>query len=132
MRLIEGRAPFLGFETSFKVYGELGSGAGAPAPLLTLHGGPGATRGRLGSSMVSAAAARGSTRRWTERAARSRAGVRLAIAVVAGAPRSVVTLGGAQPLPPTVDPLQQSTARRRRAGCGLPREALSRPGSEPG
>lgn len=47
MRLIEGRAPFLGFETSFKVYGELGSGAGAPAPLLTLHGGPGATHDYL-------------------------------------------------------------------------------------
>ena len=41
----EGRAPFDGYETWYRVVGEL-SGDG-PAPLVTLHGGPGATHDYL-------------------------------------------------------------------------------------
>ncbi|MGB9483806.1 MAG: proline iminopeptidase-family hydrolase [Candidatus Dormiibacterota bacterium] len=44
----EGRAPFGEFETWYEVVGELPSGAQAgPAPLILLHGGPGATHDYL-------------------------------------------------------------------------------------
>jgi len=43
----EGRAPFRGFETYYRVAGRLPTSAGEPAPLMTLHGGPGATHDYL-------------------------------------------------------------------------------------
>jgi L-proline amide hydrolase len=46
--LQEGRAPFSNFETWYAVAGELRPGdANGPAPLVTLHGGPGATHDYL-------------------------------------------------------------------------------------
>ncbi len=47
VKLKEGLAPFLEFQTYFKVYGDLSAEAGTPAPLLTLHGGPGASHDYL-------------------------------------------------------------------------------------
>jgi len=45
---IEGRAPFGEFETWYRVVGDLDPGAaGSPAPLVLLHGGPGATHDYL-------------------------------------------------------------------------------------
>ncbi|MGH7642464.1 MAG: proline iminopeptidase-family hydrolase [Candidatus Dormibacteria bacterium] len=45
---LEGRAPFGEFETWYQVFGDLHSGSPAgPAPLVLLHGGPGATHDYL-------------------------------------------------------------------------------------
>ncbi|MGB6770765.1 MAG: proline iminopeptidase-family hydrolase [Candidatus Dormiibacterota bacterium] len=44
----EGRAPFQGFETWYRVVGDLaGHGAEGPAPVVILHGGPGGTHDYL-------------------------------------------------------------------------------------
>ncbi|MHB8324869.1 MAG: proline iminopeptidase-family hydrolase [Candidatus Dormibacteria bacterium] len=43
----EGMAPFGEFSTFYKVAGSLPNGAAEPAPLITLHGGPGATHDYL-------------------------------------------------------------------------------------
>jgi L-proline amide hydrolase len=44
MQVTEGRVPFRGFETWYRVTGDLGSGR---TPLVVLHGGPGATHDYL-------------------------------------------------------------------------------------
>ena len=43
----EGYAPFEGHQTWYRVVGDLPGGPGDPAPLVTLHGGPGATHDYL-------------------------------------------------------------------------------------
>lgn len=40
MNVQEGRMPYLGYETCYRV---VGRSAGGKAPLLLLHGGPGST-----------------------------------------------------------------------------------------
>ncbi|HEY6538115.1 MAG TPA: proline iminopeptidase-family hydrolase [Candidatus Dormibacteraeota bacterium] len=42
-----GRAPFLGFETWYRIVGDLVPGEDGPAPVVLLHGGPGATHDYL-------------------------------------------------------------------------------------
>jgi L-proline amide hydrolase len=55
----EGYAPFEGHETWYRVAGDLRAGSGdGPAPLVTLHGGPGATHDYLLSLTDLAAAGR--------------------------------------------------------------------------
>ena len=40
MQITEGRMPFMGYETYYRVAGDL---SGGKAPLVLLHGGPGST-----------------------------------------------------------------------------------------
>lgn len=54
----EGLAPFRGFETYYRIAGRLPESADQPAPLVTLHGGPGATHGYLLSMADLAASGR--------------------------------------------------------------------------
>ena len=55
----EGYAPFEGHETWYRVVGDLRAGSGdGPAPLVTLHGGPGATHDYLLSMTDLASAGR--------------------------------------------------------------------------
>ena len=45
--VVEGTVAFRGHETWYRVVGDLATGTGGPAPLVTLHGGPGGTHDYL-------------------------------------------------------------------------------------